>query len=206
MKTSYSSHRAAPRRRAFTLLELLVTMITTVMVVGGAMAAYAYGLRMVQYVNPKLGSSDEARKAISLLTDEIRAARSIKIGNGTIAGFTEAGPFVAQQGNALQVYPTMNTNAYIRYFWDSSDQQLKRTTNGATATLVIANWVSNRTDQTIFKAEDHLGQLMSNSANNRVISMELNFYQIQYPKTLVGPGNYYDYYKLSAKFTRRTLL
>ena len=206
MKNFRPSPRAAAGRRAFTLVEILVTMVTTVLVVGGAMAAYAYGLRTVQYVNPKLGSSDEARKAISLLTDEIRAARSIKIGSGTISTFTEAGPFALQQGNAIQVFPTVNTNAYIRYFWDSSDERLKRTTNGSTATLVIANWVSNRTDQTIFKAEDHMGRVMSNSANNRVISMELNFYQIQYPRTPVGPGNYYDYYKLSAKFTRRTLL
>jgi type II secretory pathway component PulJ len=205
MKTLHPWPRATARRRAFTLLELLVTMVTTVLVVGGAMAAYGYGLRTVQYVNPKLGSSDEARKAISLLTDEIRAARSLKIGSGTIASFTEVGPFAAQQGNALQVYPTVNTNAYIRYFWDSTDQQLKRTTNGTTATLVIANWVSNRTDQTIFQSQDYAGRVLSNSANNRVISMELNFYQIQYPKTPVGPGNYYDYYKLSAKFTRRTL-
>ncbi len=206
MKTFRPSPRAAARRRAFTLIELLVTMVTTVLVVGGAMAAYAYGLRTVQYVNPKLGSSDEARKAISLLTDEIRAARSIKIGSGTISSFTEVGPWVAQQGNALQVYPTVDTNSYIRYFWDSTDERLKRTTNGTTTTLVIANWVSNRTDQAIFRCEDFAGRLLSNSFNNRVIAMELNFYQIQYPKTPVGPGNYYDYYRLSAKFTRRTLL
>ena len=125
---------SAPRRlRAFTFVEMMVTMvtmITVVLVVGAALAAYIYGLRMTQFVNPKLGASDEARKAISLLTDEIRSARSIKIGNGTISSFTEAGPFVAQEGNSLQVYPSVNTNSYIRYFWDSADERLKRTTNG----------------------------------------------------------------------------
>ena len=206
MKIFLPSPRALARRRAFTLIEILVTMITTMMVIGATLAAYAYGLRTVEYVNPKLGSSDEARRAISLLTDEIRAARSIRIGSGTLSTFSEVGPWALQQGNSIQVYPTVDTNSYIRYFWDSSDERLKRTTNGSSATLVIANWVSNRTDQTIFKCEDYSGQVLSNSANNRVISMELNFYQIQYPKTAVGPGNYYDYYRLSAKFTRRTLL
>ena len=121
---------SAPRRlRAFTFVEMMVTMVTVVLVVGAALAAYIYGLRMTQFVNPKLGASDEARKAISLLTDEIRSARSIKIGNGTISSFTEAGPFTAQEGNSLQVYPSVNTNSYIRYFWDSADERLKRTTN-----------------------------------------------------------------------------
>ena len=64
----------------------------------------------------------------------------------------------------------------------------------------------SRTDLSIFRCEDYAGVLQSNSFNNRVIAMELNFYQIQYPKTPVGPGNYYDFYRLRAKITRRTLL
>ena len=72
-----------------------------------------------------------------------------------------------------------------------------------TATYVVANSVSN---EFVFRAEDHLGQPVSNNFNNRVIAMDLNFYQIQYPIMLVGPGQYYDFYQLRAKITRRTLL
>lgn len=204
MKTHGTSSIAAARRsRAFTLVEMLLTMVSVVMVIGAAMSAYMYGIRITQFVNPKLGASDEARKAISLLTDEIRSARSLKIGSGSVSSFTEVAPFTVQQGSALQLYPTVDTNSYIRYFWDSVDKKLKRTTNGMTTTLVIANSVSN---QLVFRAEDHRGALMSNSFNNRVIAMELNFYQIQYPITPVGPGNYYDFYRLRTKITRRTLL
>jgi hypothetical protein len=72
-----------------------------------------------------------------------------------------------------------------------------------TSVVVIANAVSN---QIVFRAEDFTGRLLSNNFNNRVISMELNFYQIQYPVTAVGPGNYYDFYRLRTRITRRTLL
>ena len=194
---------SARRFRAFTLVEFLITMVTVTMVMGAAMASYIYGLRMTQFVNPKLGASDEARRAVSLLTEEIRAARSLKIGSGTLSSFTEVSPFGAQEGSALQLYPTVNTNSYIRYFWDSADKKLKRTTNGMSTTLVIANSVSN---EMVFRAEDFMGRLTSNNFNNRVISMDLNFYQIQYPITPLGPGNYYDFYRLRTKITRRTLL
>ena len=204
MKTILTPSPQVPRRQAgFTLVEMLVTMVTTVMVMGAVMAAYIYGLKMLQFTKPKLGASDEARQAISMLTDEIRASRVVKIGSGDVSTFTEVSPFTAQLGSALQLYPTTNYNQFIRYFWDRADQKLKRTTNGMTSTYVVANSVSN---EFVFRAEDHLGNLMSNNFNNRVIAMDLKFYQIQYPITPVGPGNYYDFYQLRCKFTRRTLL
>ncbi len=191
------------KSRAFTLVEVLVTMISMLMLVGASMAAYIYGLRIVQFTKPKLSASDEARVAVSLMTDEIRSARAIKLGTGSITGFTEVAAFTAQQGSALQIYPTTNLNRFIRYYWDSADKKLKRTTNGTSATLIVANSVSNAL---VFRAEDNQGNLLSNNFNNRVIAMSLQFYQIQYPVMAVGPGNYYDFYQLRAKMTRRTLL
>ena len=191
------------RRAGFSLVEMMITMVTVVMVIGAVLSAYIYGLKMLQFTKPKLGASDEARQAISLLTDEIRGARVVKIGSGNVSSFTEVSPFTAQLGSALQLYPSTNYSQFIRYFWDTTDQKLKRTTNGMTSTYVVANSVSN---EFIFRAEDHLGNLMSNNFNNRVIAMDLRFYQIAYPVTPVGPGNYYDFYQLRCKFTRRTLL
>ena len=204
MKTfSLSPARSTRRQTGFTLVEMLITVVTVVMVVGAVMSAYIYGMKMLQFTKPKLGASDEARQAISLLTDEIRSSRAVKIGSGSVSSFTEVSPFTAQLGSALQLYPSTNYNQFIRYFWDSTDQKLKRTTNGMTSTYVVANSVSN---ELVFRAEDHLGNLLSNNFNNRVIAMDLRFYQIQYPITPVGPGNYYDFYQLRCKFTRRTLL
>jgi len=194
-------------RSGYTLVEVLVTMVTMVLVVSAVMAAHIYGLKMVQFVKPKLGASDEARNAIALITDEIRSARVLKIGSVQRVGgtnvFTEVSPFTQQAGSALQLYPSTNYNQYILYYWDISDKKLKRTVDGTTSTYIVANSVSN---QMIFTAEDFAGNVLSNNFNNRVLGMTLQFYQIQYPITAVGPGNYYDFYQLRAKITRRTLL
>ena len=56
----------ARRAGAFTLVEMLITMVTTTIVLGGALAAYLYGLKMVQFTQPKLSASDDARKAVAL--------------------------------------------------------------------------------------------------------------------------------------------
>jgi Tfp pilus assembly protein PilW len=203
MKTN--SPESYRRPTGFTLVEVMVTMVTAIIIVGAVLASYMYGMRMMQIVKPKLGASDEARRAISLLTDEVREARNIKLGTGTVSAFTEVAPFTQQVGNSIQVYPTTDTNRYIRYFWDAGDMKLKRTTNGTSATYVVANCVSNQNSEYVFKCQDAVGNILSNNFNNRVISLTLQFYQIEYPIMAVGPGNYYDFYQLRAKITRRTL-
>lgn len=203
MKITGSSSTTSVRRRgAFTLVEVLITMVTTVIVMGGTLAAYIYGLKMMQYVRPKLTASDDARKAVSLLTDEIRAAFDVKIGMRTGTKFQPVAPFALQQGNAICIYPTANTNQFVFYFWDVNDSKVKRTTNNATSTSVIAAAVTN---QMVFAAEDFQGRILTNAMNNRVISATLQFYQIQYPTTAVGPGNYYDWYQVQCRVTKRTL-
>ena len=189
-------------RRAFTLVEVLITMVTVVILLGGAMAAYMYGLKMVQFVQPKLTASDDARKAVALLTEEIRSAFDVKVGSRTGTAFQPVAPFTLQQGNAIRIYPSTSTNQFIFYFWDVNDKKLKRTTNNATFTAVIAAAVSN---ELVFAAEDFQGNILTNDMNNRVISTTLQFYQIQFPTTAVGPGNYYDWYQLQCKVTKRTL-
>lgn len=191
------------QRRAATLVEFMVAMVTMMIAVGATLSAYIYGLKTAEFIKPKLGASDEARKAVSLLVEEVREAKLVRIGNGSISTFSEVSPWARQEGSAIQIYPTTNfTSPYIRYFWDSADKKLKRTTNGMTAAMVVANSVSN---QMIFRSEDYSGTVLSNNNNNRVIAMTLEFFQIQYPETPVGPGNYYDYYRLSTKITRRSL-
>src|SRR4051794_30504415 len=90
MKTR--SIKSTQHCRAATLVEFMVAMITTVMAAGAILGSYIYGLKTTQFIKPKLGASDEARKAISLLTDEIRCAKLIRVGNGSLTSFTEVGP------------------------------------------------------------------------------------------------------------------
>jgi type II secretory pathway pseudopilin PulG len=190
-------------RHGFTLVEILVTMATMLIVIGAAMAAYIYGLRMTQFVKPKLGASDEARNAIALLTEDIRTAYSIRLGNINASQFEKLPAFSYQAGTAVRIFPTMDTNRFVTYFHDASDNCLKRSTNSnLSGASIVANAVTN---SLVFTSEDHRGTVLTNEFNNRVIGMTLQFNQIQFPKVAVGPGNYYDYYQIRAKITRRTL-
>lgn len=186
-----------------TLPELMTTMAIFCMVFAGVITSHLYGLRLSQVVGPKLGASDEARLAVSKLVEEVREGKLVRIGNGDLTRFTEISVDTPQVGSAIQIYPTVATNAWIRYFWDPSDRRLKRTTNGASAVMVIANAVSN---QLVFTSEDYAGRILTNNHNNRIIGMKLEFYQIAYPKTSVGPGSYYDYYQLHTRITRRSIM
>lgn len=191
------------RRSGFTLTEIMVSMSLLMIVLAGVIASQMFGMRMVQITSPKLGASDEARAAVSKLIEDIRSAKLVRMGTGTLSTFTEFGVDVRQQGNAIQVYPTLATNTWIRYYWDAADQKLKRTTNGAASVMVVANSVSN---SLVFSSEDYAGNVLSNNHNNRVIGLKLEFYQIQFPKMTVGSGQYYDYYQLHTRITRRTLM
>jgi len=187
---------------AFTLTEVLISSAILSMIVLGAVTAHLVGINMYQMTKAKLGASDEARSAVSKLVDEIRAAKTLRVGNGGLSTFTQAADNTPQIGNCVQIYMSTNTNNFIRYFWDSSDKILKRTTNGSTAAQVVANFISNNL---VFSAEDHLGNVITNPQNNRVIGMNLEFFQIQYPIVTIGPGGLYDYYGLSTRITRRAL-
>ena len=200
LPTHFPSRRQS--RHAYTIAELMVTMTIVLLVMAGLLSAHFFGLRLFELTKAKLGASDEARAAISTLIQEIRSAKLLRIGDGSLATFTEVGVDSLQKGSAIQVYPTSNTNNYVRYFWDASDKKLKRTTNGATYVSVVANSISN---QLVFTSEDYTGMILTNNENNRVIGLTLQFYQLQYPAVSIGPGNYYDFYQLSTKITRRTL-
>jgi len=133
---------------------------------------------------------------------EIRSGKLVKIGSGTLTNFTEVPVDTAQRGSAVQIYPTASTNQFVRYFWDEDSQKLKRTTNGSSSVSIVANSITNNI---VFSAEDAVGNVLTNNDNNRVIALTLQFYQIQYPIIKIGPGEYYDFYQLRTKITRRTL-
>ncbi|MBI5385759.1 MAG: hypothetical protein HZA90_13855 [Verrucomicrobia bacterium] len=195
--------RARRLQRALTLPEMMITLAVFIVTLGGVMASHLYGLRMAQVICPKLGASDEARAAVSKLVEEVRSAKILRVGTGSLQGFAEIPVNTPQRGNSIQIYPSLETNAWVRYFWDSTDNRLKRTTNGASSTMVVANAVSN---QLVFTAEDYAGRILTNNYDNRIIGLKLEFFQIQYPKTAVGPGNYYDYYQLHTRIARRSIL
>ncbi len=64
--------------------------------------------------------------------------------------------------------------------------------------MVIAQ---NLTNRMFFRAEDYLGNIKTDLSYKYVVHIVMEFYQYQYPLTKVGPGYYYDYYKMEFKIT-----
>lgn len=207
MKLS-TPHRARPgcsagaRNCGYTITELMVTMAIVLLVMGAVLSAHVFGMRLFEITKAKLGASDEARAAVSSMISEIRSAKLIRIGDGSLSNFTEVGVNTLQKGSAVQIYGSTNLNSFVRYFWDAADRKLKRTTDAATYVSVVANSISN---DLVFTAEDYNGVVLTNNENNRVIGLTLQFFQLQYPSVSIGPGSYYDFYQLRTKITRRTL-
>lgn len=200
MKTNLSLP-APPRRAAFTVTELMVSMAIMMLVLGAVLSSHLFGMRLFQLTKAKLGANQDSRKAISKLTDEIRSAKWIRVGDGDWTDFTEVEDGDPQEGNALELYSTAQSEPWIRYFLDS-DQVLKRITSASSTPQVIAHSISN---SVIFASENCKGLVLTNNENNRVISLTMSFYQIQYPIVKVGPGEYYDYYQIRTRITRRNL-
>jgi type II secretory pathway pseudopilin PulG len=189
-------------RMGFTLAEILVSMSIFLLIMAMIIATQVYGFRMFSLTRPKLSASDDARKTVGRLTDEIRSAHIVRVGLGDAKTFKQITPGLKQFGNSLLIHPTTNTNTYIRYYWDKNALAVQRITDGSAKVWTIAKAVSN---EWIFTAEDYLGNPLTNNANNRVIAVKLDFFETQYPRKTVGSGGFYEYYTIQTKVTRRTI-
>jgi len=196
------ARRRATRSLAFTLTEIMVSMTIFIMVISGVVTCHMFGVRMYEITKAKLSASEDARRGLTLLYEEIRSGKIIRIGTGDDASFARITNGLPQIGNAVQIYPTTNQNYHIRYFWDAEDRRLKRKPSDSVSVAVIANFVSNNL---VFSAEDFSGNVLTSYDNNRVIGLMLQFYQVQYPVAPIGPGGVFDYYQLRTKITRRAL-
>lgn len=186
-------------RRAFTLPEVMVVATLATLVLGGVIYAHMVGLRLFSYTQAKLGGNDDARNTAARLIDDIRSAKTVRVGNGSATSFTECATNSLQRGNALQLYPRRGSSNYIRYF--QADDTLWRI-SPSNAPTAIAKYVTNRV---VFNAEDFNGVTLTNNENNRVIGVNLQFYQVQYAGAKLGTNQFYDYYQVRTKVTRRTL-
>ncbi|MDB6054772.1 MAG: hypothetical protein JWN25_2295 [Verrucomicrobiales bacterium] len=185
-----------------TLVEVMVTTAIFSILMLGIIASSIFGLKMYGVTQAKLGASDDARKALGKMTDEIHSAWKVRIGDGTLSNFTELATGSNQIGSAIQIYPSANTNDWVRYYYDSATSLLKRTEDGTNAASVMAHSIATNT---IFSVEDYTGTVLTNNYNNRVIGLNLQIKQFQYPVTVIGAGYYFDFYQLRTKITRRKL-
>jgi hypothetical protein len=93
----------------------------------------------------------------------------------------------------------VDTNVWVRYFLDASSKTLRRTSS-TEPTRIISNYITNTI---IFQAEDHVGTVLTNYTNHRVVRMLLEYYQWEFPVAKVG--GHYDYFRLQTRVTRRAI-
>src|SRR2546422_4150551 len=111
-------------RSAFTLPEIVMAMGLLVLLLGGAVASHVFGALLLEKNSSKASASAEARQNITTLTAEISSSKNVLVGTGTATSFSEPGFDVPQQGNAVQIYPSSDTNAFILYFLDTTAKSL----------------------------------------------------------------------------------
>ena len=187
---------------AFTFPEIMTAMGLFSLVVIGVVYAQLFGMRMFNITSTRVRASDNARRVLNCVRDDIRSGKLLFVGNGNSAGFTNITLNGLRQGNALQIYPTTGTNTFIRYYLDPASQSLQRTVSGSAQVEVLAPYLTNRV---AFVAEDCLGHTLTNDQNNRVIKLMLDFYQWEFPVAQAGVGAFYDSYHLQTRITRRTI-
>jgi hypothetical protein len=185
---------------AFSLSEVMVAMTLLLIALGGAVASHLFGLGIMEKPSAKVGASAEARRNLSTLMSEVCSSQNAVVGNGTRNSFSEAGLDAPQKGTALQIYPSSDTNSFIRYFLDTAAKTLNRVTNGASAAAVVASGISN---SDLFTAEDFAGNVVSNNQNNCAIGLTLQFSQVQNANWPVGPNAFYTSYQVRTKIARR---
>ena len=194
--------RQACRVKAFSLTELLVVSALALLVGAMLLSAMFFANRMWQITQSKIHSADKTRQVIRLLSTHVHSARILRVGSGSSSSFTEAPLDAPQEGNSIQIYSTTDTNAYIRYYRDGSDKKLKFVTNGSGTPIVIAKQVVN---DVVFRIEDFNGNVLTGKQNNCVLGLTLDFAEIEGPGVPVGPGNYYQSFRIATKIAQRTL-
>jgi len=188
------------------MVEMLVTMAIFVMLVTAFISANMFGLRYDELVCSKLGASEQSRRSFEKLTSDIRASKIWRVGTGSLSSFTPLPNGTNMVGNAIQLCLTTDTNSFIRYYFETNgpfttqpNGRLVRLTSAGDSTI-CAQYLTNASGTSmVFSAQNYLGQQMSDYQYKYVIDTLMEFYQYQFPRTYVGPGLYYDYYRIELK-------
>ena len=216
MKINSLPSRADRGTQAMSLAEMMTSMAVFTLIFGALLSATMFGMRQDELTNSKLGANDQTRVSFNLILDEIRSSKNIQIGSGTYSNFVALGAGQAQQGPSLQIIPSTNVNLFIYYWFDTNAGVLWRalSSNSIVTTNIVAQYLTSTTNQwmtnaMVFRAMDYTGttNLTMDPTNynfNYVVNILLQFYQYQYPQTMVGSNYLYNYYQLTYSATRRS--
>lgn len=193
MKTR-SAQTTSSSTAAFTLTEILMVTVIFSFLVAGLVCANLFGLRSFHLTQTKLGATDQSRRVLGQMTDEIRNAKTLWVGNVTNGAFLGHLDGEPQTGNGLLIHPTTNSANFVLYYVHPADQTFRRTTS-AEGTTILARSVANTS---VFHGRDFQGSVLTNNQSQRLIHACLEFFHPQ--SQLPVP----DYYKLETSVARRT--
>jgi len=178
----------------FTLGEMLISSwIFLIIFIGVWVTLQIFGLRVYTLGATKMSATAGAVKVLDHLRDDVREAKTVYVGNVT------NGDPATDQVPPYEIYYLDNSTA-------TNYLKMATTADGVNfSTVTLASYITN---QIIFDAEDCFGNILTNNYNNRIIRMELDFYQWEYPIGYIGGANglnAYDFYRLRTKITRRLI-
>src|SRR6185437_11938179 len=173
--------------------------------VGVLLGLQLFGLKVYTLAATKLSATDDARKTMNILREQIRESKLVYVGNYNSGTFNRIANGLPQTGNALELFFADTNNnpgtSSTVYF-----QQVSGTTN---AIYCVSNNVVRRsanyvTNNFVFTAEDYQANVLTTYDNNPVIRVVLQFYEWQYPIGFIGTNglNAYNHYRLQTRIAR----
>jgi len=204
MRTTTSRNPASSKRRGrrgYTLTNLMVSMAIFLTALTALITTHLFGLRMFEINKMKLGASQEIPHVVNPVAADMKEARMVRVGSGTLSTFTEAAANSLQQGNAVQIYNSTDTNAFVRYYVDSADATLRRRAADGSVTVITPSV----TNSVVFTVEDMAGQVLSNRAVRSVVGMNLQFSAVENSGDKVGATRYAQGFRIQAKFAVKSV-
>ncbi len=225
MKVTLAQPGSARHVRAISLPEMMISVAVFSMLLLGLISVNLFCLRQDELVNSKLGANDSSRLAFDLMLNEIRGCKAVQIGSGWHTNFVPITNGL-QQGDTIQIASGTNSNIFVYYYFDTNVLdtnynclvRIASTNNGIVTnyyTNVVCSSLTNMpsqwaTNALTFQALDYTGtNVLTNdpatvSNYNYVVGFLLQFSQLQYPPTKIGPSNFFNYYQIQFQAARRS--
>jgi Tfp pilus assembly protein PilW len=202
MKTGNPLAPSALRRlqalRGMGMVDYMVALGIFTFATLGLIGVELSAMKIDQMTNSKSGACEMARLSFNDMNSDIRAAKIWGIANGTFGSITTIPQGTSQRGNAIQLCLTTATNQYIVYYFNTNSGTLFRYHSGDAGTTTVAQYLTN---SMYFQSEDPFGNLQTNLTYKGVVHTVMQFYQYQYPMTVIGPGYEYVFYQLNFRTT-----
>ena len=122
------------RHRGNMLIDLLVSTFVALLVGAGLVALYFTSTRMQTLYLGQTNVDAQVRQALNIMVDSIGDATAYQ----TSSSPTQFSSLQAATSNSVTCY-TSTAGAYTKYWFDSANSQLKKTTSTNVTTIMVRN-------------------------------------------------------------------